>query len=249
MRAFGAPVTRSFGRSTNRPVTCRAGFCFLLKQSADGVATSRERHRWQACDYSPHYGRWPSLLPLPGRRRLRISGLMNAELKYHEALAPIRPVFRTDSPPRITDAHINRFRERARFHFGVSYALLIGILILFGFAIYIFLFAQQIDRGKGSIQILQELLVAKRDQEPHMRSCPSTAGFLPLPIEAPVIPVVSAGRGSVQNGRDNLRLEDTLSFKHMSYRRQRSAAAPPAVRGKRRLPNAWRGSGQRSSFR
>ena len=70
-----------------------------------------------------------------------------------------------DSPPAITDAHINRFRRRARFHFGVSYLLLIGILILFGFAIYIFLFAQQIDRGKGSIQILQELLVAQRDQD------------------------------------------------------------------------------------
>ena len=70
-----------------------------------------------------------------------------------------------ESPPAITDAHINRFRQRARFHFGVSYAVLFGILILFGFAIYIFLFAQQIDRGKGSIQILQELLVAKRDQD------------------------------------------------------------------------------------
>ena len=70
-----------------------------------------------------------------------------------------------DSPPAITDAHINRFRQRARFHFSVSYAILFGILILFGFAIYIFLFAQQIDRGKGSIQILQELLVAKRDQD------------------------------------------------------------------------------------
>jgi hypothetical protein len=70
-----------------------------------------------------------------------------------------------DSPPAITDAHINRFRQRARFHFGVSYAILFGILILFGFAIYIFLFAQQIDRGRGSIQILQELLVAKRDQD------------------------------------------------------------------------------------
>ena len=70
-----------------------------------------------------------------------------------------------DSPPAITDAHINRFRQRARFHFGISYAILFGILILFGFAIYIFLFAQQIDKGKGSIQILQELLVAKRDQE------------------------------------------------------------------------------------
>ena len=70
-----------------------------------------------------------------------------------------------DSPPAITDAHINRFRQRARFHFGLSYAILFGILILFGFAIYIFLFAQQIDRGKGSIQILQELLVAQRDQD------------------------------------------------------------------------------------
>src|SRR5215510_12490742 len=70
-----------------------------------------------------------------------------------------------ESPPAITDAHINRFRQRARFHFGISYAILFGILILFGFAIYIFLFAQQIDRGKGSIQILQELLVAQRDQD------------------------------------------------------------------------------------
>src|SRR5262249_31213828 len=70
-----------------------------------------------------------------------------------------------DSLPAITDAHINRFRQRARFHFGISYAILFGILILFGFAIYIFLFAQQIDKGKGSIQILQELLVAQRDQD------------------------------------------------------------------------------------
>jgi hypothetical protein len=70
-----------------------------------------------------------------------------------------------DSPPAITDAHINRFRQRARFHFGISYAILFGILILFGFGIYVFLFAQQIDRGKGSIQILQELLVAQRDQD------------------------------------------------------------------------------------
>ena len=70
-----------------------------------------------------------------------------------------------DSPPAITDAHINRFRQRARFHFGISYTILFSILILFGFAIYIFLFAQQIDRGKGSIQILQELLVAQRDQD------------------------------------------------------------------------------------
>jgi hypothetical protein len=69
-----------------------------------------------------------------------------------------------DSPPAITEAHINRFRQRARFHFGLSYAILFGILILFGFAIYIFLFAQQIDRGKGSIQVLQELLVAKRER-------------------------------------------------------------------------------------
>ena len=70
-----------------------------------------------------------------------------------------------DSLPAITDAHINRFRQRARFHFGISYAILFGILILFGFAIYIFLFAQQIDKGKGSIQVLQELLVAQRDQD------------------------------------------------------------------------------------
>src|SRR5215831_5757519 len=74
-----------------------------------------------------------------GRPRNRPSNFVShgpsghAELKYHEALAPIRPVFRTamaDSPPAITVAHINRFRQRARFHFGVSYAILFGILIL-----------------------------------------------------------------------------------------------------------------------
>ena len=104
-----------------------------------------------------------------GYERAALTG--RAELKYHETLAPIRPSFhgnRTampDSPPAITDAHINRFRQRARFHFGISYTILFSILTLFGFAIYIFLFAQQIDRGKGSIQILQELLVAQRDQD------------------------------------------------------------------------------------
>src|SRR5262245_46401899 len=69
-----------------------------------------------------------------------------------------------DSPPAITDAHINRFRQRARFHFGVSYVILIGVLGLFGFAIYVFLFAQEIDRSKGSIEILQELQIGKADQ-------------------------------------------------------------------------------------
>jgi hypothetical protein len=69
-----------------------------------------------------------------------------------------------ENPPAITEAHIKRFQQRARLHFSISYAILIGILGLFGFAVYIFLFAQEIDRSKGSIEILQELQIGKADQ-------------------------------------------------------------------------------------
>jgi flagellar biogenesis protein FliO len=69
-----------------------------------------------------------------------------------------------ENPPTITEAHIKRFQHRARLHFGISYVILIGVLGLFGFAIYIFLFAQEIDRSKGSIEILQELQIGKADQ-------------------------------------------------------------------------------------
>src|SRR5262249_44851127 len=72
MRAFGAPVTRSFGRSTNRLVTCRAGFCFLLKQSAAAVATSREGHRL------PRSGR--EVLHMPKEKK-RVSHAMPKEKK------------------------------------------------------------------------------------------------------------------------------------------------------------------------
>jgi hypothetical protein len=61
----------------------------------------------------------------------------------------------------ITEDHINRFQNRASFHFALSYAILIVILALFGFAIYVFLFAQQIDRSKGSVEVVQELLIGK----------------------------------------------------------------------------------------
>src|SRR6516165_6844015 len=63
MRAFGAAVTRSFGRSTNRLVTYRAGFCFLLKQSAAAVATSREGHRCPRLDLEVLRRRWGRGLP------------------------------------------------------------------------------------------------------------------------------------------------------------------------------------------
>jgi hypothetical protein len=61
----------------------------------------------------------------------------------------------------ITEDHINRFQNRARFHFGLSYGILVVILALFGFAIYIFLFAQQIDSSKGSVELVQELIIGK----------------------------------------------------------------------------------------
>jgi hypothetical protein len=63
--------------------------------------------------------------------------------------------------PGITEQHINRFQVRANFHFAVSYLILAGIVGLFGFAIYIFLFAQEIDRSKGSVEVFQELSIGR----------------------------------------------------------------------------------------
>src|SRR6516165_3977400 len=71
MRAFGAAVTRSFGRSTNRLVTYRAGFCFLLKQSAAAVATSREGHHQPISDLAVHHP-LRTLEPLQRLRLMRV---------------------------------------------------------------------------------------------------------------------------------------------------------------------------------
>jgi hypothetical protein len=78
----------------------------------------------------------------------------------------------------ITEAHIKRFQNRARFHFGVSYVILIGILVLFGLAIYVFLFAQEIDKSKGSLEIMQELLIGKTDQALIVQAAQSEADGL-----------------------------------------------------------------------
>jgi hypothetical protein len=71
----------------------------------------------------------------------------------------------SDIPPAVTDAHIKRFQDRARFHFWIGYALLLGIVGLFAFAVYIFTFAQEIDRRKGSVQVLQQIHIAKAAQD------------------------------------------------------------------------------------
>jgi hypothetical protein len=67
-------------------------------------------------------------------------------------------------PLSISDTHIDRFQSRARVHFVVAYIILVGILGLFAFSIFIFLFTQEIDRSKGSAEVLAELQVG-RDHE------------------------------------------------------------------------------------
>lgn len=78
----------------------------------------------------------------------------------------------------ISEAHIKRFQDRARFHFVVSYVVLIGILVLFGLAVYIFLFAQEIDKSKGSIQVLQELQTGKVDETPIVKATEDEVNIL-----------------------------------------------------------------------
>jgi len=65
----------------------------------------------------------------------------------------------------ITQHHINRFQNRARLHFRISYAILAGILGLFFFLIYIFLFAQEIDKSKGSVEIFAELQIGLKHEQ------------------------------------------------------------------------------------
>ena len=75
----------------------------------------------------------------------------------------------SDTPPKGAPAglteHINRFQRRARFHFIMSYAIMLVVFLLTGFAVYIFLFAQEIDRSRGSVELFHELNIATRNQE------------------------------------------------------------------------------------
>jgi hypothetical protein len=71
----------------------------------------------------------------------------------------------SDTPTQITGNHIDRLQKRAARHFNISYVILGAICLLFFFAVYLFLFAQEIDRRKGSVGVLQELHVAKDGQK------------------------------------------------------------------------------------
>jgi hypothetical protein len=64
----------------------------------------------------------------------------------------------------ISAGHINRFQKRAAFHSRISYGLLFLVFVLFGFAAYIFLFAQNIDKSKTSLELFQEVEIAKSNQ-------------------------------------------------------------------------------------
>jgi hypothetical protein len=58
------PSNPSLARASQPGLFSCWGRCWRrkLKRFSAAVATSREGHRSQACDYSPHYGQWPSLL-------------------------------------------------------------------------------------------------------------------------------------------------------------------------------------------
>jgi hypothetical protein len=75
----------------------------------------------------------------------------------------------SDTPTKQVSAglteHINRFQRRAQFHFIISYAVMLVVFMLTGFAVYTFLFAQQIDRSRGSVELFHELDIAIRNQE------------------------------------------------------------------------------------
>jgi hypothetical protein len=74
------------------------------------------------------------------------------------------------TPSVITREHISRFQRRYRLHFLTSLIILLLILSLTGFAIYIFLFPQDIDRPTGSIEALLQLQTALRGQEAILKS-------------------------------------------------------------------------------
>jgi hypothetical protein len=52
----------------------------------------------------------------------------------------------------------------------MSYAIMLVVFLLTGFAVYIFLFAQEIDRSRGSVELFHELDIATRNQELVIRS-------------------------------------------------------------------------------
>ena len=126
-----------------------------------------------------------------------------------------------EHPPPITEAHIKRFQQRARLHFGISYAILTGVLGLFGFAIYIFLFAQEIDRSKGSIEILQELQIAKADQtlvlnvaqrESDVAIQRLTEGTIDLHIVLNALPALGEARTKLQLFEEQIRLMNQSGY-------------------------------------
>lgn len=65
-------------------------------------------------------------------------------------------------PAGITAEHIARFSARAEAHTFASYAIMALIFGLFGVCGYIFFQAQDIDRSKSSVELFQEIKVAKQ---------------------------------------------------------------------------------------
>jgi hypothetical protein len=67
--------------------------------------------------------------------------------------------------PEISAVHIKRFQDRSRFHFYISYLVLLLLFVLFALCWYIFFRAQDIDRSSTSPSLFQQLQVAKRYQD------------------------------------------------------------------------------------
>jgi hypothetical protein len=60
--------------------------------------------------------------------------------------------------------HITRFQNRARLYFLTSYIILLVVFLLSAFAVYVFVFAQQIDRSRGSVELFHELGITIKNQ-------------------------------------------------------------------------------------
>jgi hypothetical protein len=112
-----------------------------------------------------------TITPATGLDELSGDAGFNSELRirnlgddYGLLLSDV-PDSHVSAPGEITADHIARFQRRYWFHLIVSFAIMLLVFVMFGVAIYVFLFAQDIDSSKGSVEALLEIQTAMKGQE------------------------------------------------------------------------------------
>jgi hypothetical protein len=69
-----------------------------------------------------------------------------------------------DADAQVISAYAAIFEKRSRMHFGISYAVLALLFLLFGLTIFVFLFAELIVKPVTRVDLYRELEIAARDQ-------------------------------------------------------------------------------------